>query len=76
MVRDRFAVELPVREVLLDPTVATIAALVDAGEPAGAAPEGATTPTAAPTARRVRVRAVVGADSTLRVRRGGTDVRS
>ncbi|MFI6231267.1 amino acid adenylation domain-containing protein [Micromonospora echinospora] len=76
MVRDRFAVELPVREVLLDPTVATIAALVDAGQPAGAAPEGATTPTAAPTARRVRVRAVVGADSTLRVRRGGTDVRS
>ncbi|MFE0589971.1 amino acid adenylation domain-containing protein [Micromonospora echinospora] len=76
MVRDRFAVELPVREVLLDPTVATIAALVDAGGTADAAPDRATTPTAAPTARRVRVRAVVGADSTLRVRRGGTDVRS
>ncbi|OZV81790.1 hypothetical protein CA850_11650 [Micromonospora echinospora] len=76
LVRDRFAVELPVREVLLDPTVATIAALVDAGERAGTAPGHATTPTAAPTARRVRVRAVVGADSTLRVRRGGTDVRS
>ncbi|MFI6820361.1 amino acid adenylation domain-containing protein [Micromonospora sp. NPDC050187] len=76
MVRDRFAVELPAREVLLDPTVATIAALVDAGEPAAPDRAGTATPTAAPTARRVRVRAVVGADSTLRVRRGGTDVRS
>ncbi|WP_342353923.1 amino acid adenylation domain-containing protein [Micromonospora sagamiensis] len=71
LVRDRFAVDLPVREVLLDPTVATIAALVDAG-PARGEPGRVD----APTARRVRVRAAVGADSTLRVRRGGTDVRS
>ena len=31
LVRERFAVEVPARDVLLDPTVATIAALVDAG---------------------------------------------
>ncbi|OLF14177.1 hypothetical protein BLA60_03240 [Actinophytocola xinjiangensis] len=59
LVRDRFAVDLPIREVLLRPTVARVAELVEAGAPA------ARTPTAGHT--RIRWSA--------RPQRGGDDER-
>jgi acyl carrier protein len=48
LVRDRFAVDLPIREVLREPTVARVAALVEAGAPRVRRPP--------PRVRRARVR--------------------